>query len=214
MYPAIIPPGAAHVHPVHSLASVDPATTVLVGAVLSSILSDFMLRSTGASELSFTNVSSLPFPQKVADTERLKELYLRLNCLTAAYANLWQEVTAEPWTINTPLRNAWDRQIAQIEIDAIVAHSLGITVDELCMIYRTQFPVMRRYDEEDRFDANGRHVPKEILKTDAKLKDGQELSEADRTWVHPQSEVTYVFEYPFRKLDREERLQNAYSRWK
>ena len=80
------------------------------------------------------------------------------------------------------------------------------------MIYRTQFPVMRRYDEEDRFDANGRLVPKEILKANAKLKDGQELSEADRTWVHPQSEVTYVFEYPFRKSNREADMSEAYAR--
>ena len=68
-----------------------------------------------------------------------------------------------------------------MEIDAIVALSLGVTADELCMIYRTQFPVMRRYDEEDRFDANGRKVPKEIVKADAKLMDGAQLSVADRT---------------------------------
>ena len=212
MYPAIIPPGAAHVHPVHSLASLDPGTTVLVGAVLSSLLSDFVLRSTGASELSFTNVRSLPFPRKIADAFRLKELYLRLNCLTEAYADLWQEVTAEPWTVQTPLRNAWDRQAAQVEIDAIVAHSLGITADELCMIYRTQFPVMRRYDEKDRFDASGRFAPSEILKPDSKLKDAQVPPDAERKWVHPQSKVTYVFEYPFRKLDREATIREAFVR--
>lgn len=136
-----------------------------------------------------------------------------MNCLTEAYAPLWEELTGETWTSDTPLRNAWERQLAQIEIDAIVAHSLGITADELCMIYRTQFPVMRRYDEEDRFDTNGRLVPKEILKADAKLKDGQELSQADRTWIHPQSQVKYVFEYPFRKLDRETELREAYERY-
>lgn len=117
-----------------------------------------------------------------------------------------------PWSSETALRNAWDRQAAQIEIDAIVAQSLGITADELCMIYRTQFPVMRRYAEEDRFDANGRLVPKEILKADAKLKDGQELSDADRTWVHPQSEAVYVFEYPFRKMYRVAALQVSYPK--
>jgi len=89
-----------------------------------------------------------------------------------------------------------------VEIDVIVALPLSVTADELCMIYRTQFPVMRRYDQEDRFDANGRKVPKEIVKVDAKLKDSAELPVADRTWVHPQSAVEYVFEYPFRQLDR------------
>ena len=60
---------------------------------------------------------------------------------------------------------------------------------------------MRRYDQEDRFDANGRKVPKEIVKADAKLKAGAELSVADRTWTHPQPGVEYV--YLFRQLDRE-----------
>ena len=100
-----------------------------------------------------------------------------------------------------------------MEIDAIVALSLGVTADELCMIYRTQFPVMRRYDWEHRFDANGRKVPKEIAKAVAELKDGAELSLADRTWVHLQSGVEYVYEYPFRQLDREADMREAYKRF-
>lgn len=213
MYPTIIPPGAAHVDPVHSLTAWTSKQTVVVGAVLSSLVSDFVLRSTGTSDLRSGAVNALFLPEGAISNWELLRLYLRLNCLTAAYAPLWEEITGETWSVKTPLRNAWERQIAQTEIDAIVAQSLGITADELCMIYRTQFPVMRRYDEEDRFDVSGRLVPKEILKADAKLKDGQELSEADRTWVHPQSEVTYVFEYPFRKLDREADLRAAYAKY-
>lgn len=213
MYPAIIPPGSAHVNTVQTLVSGQSVEdSIRVGAVLSSVLSDFVLRSTGASELWPATVERLPLPEASSATDRIVELYLRLNCVTEAYAPLWKKNIGEEWTADTPLRNAWDRQVAQIEIDATVAHSLGITEDELCMIYRTQFPVMRRYDEEDCFDANGRLVPKEILKADAKLKDGQELSEADRTWVHPQSEATYVFEYPFRRLDRESGMSEAYAR--
>ena len=213
MYPTIIPPGATHVDPVHSLTAPTSKQTVAVGAVLSSIVSDFVLRSTGATHLRAGVVNGLFLPEGAISSGELLRLYLRLNCLTEAYAPLWEELTGETWTSDTPLRNAWERQLAQIEIDAIVAHSLGITADELCMIYRTQFPVMRRYDEEDRFDTNGRLVPKEILKADAKLKDGQELSQADRTWIHPQSQVKYVFEYPFRKLDRETELREAYERY-
>mgnify|MGYP007038705497 FL=1 len=100
-----------------------------------------------------------------------------------------------------------------MEIDAIVALSLGVTADELCMIYWTQFPVMRRYDQEDRFDANGRKVPREIVKADAALREGEELSVADRTWVHPQSGVELVFEHPFRQLDREADMRETYARF-
>ena len=117
----------------------------------------------------------------------------------------------EPWGVDKPLRKDEERRAAQVEIVAIVALSLGVTADELYMIYRTQFPVMRRYDQEDRFDANGRKVPKEIVKADAKLKDGAQLSVADRTWTHPQSGVEYVYEYPFSRLDREADLREAYK---
>ena len=114
----------------------------------------------------------------------------------------------EEWDADKSPRKDQERRAAQLEIDAIVALPLGVTADELCMIYRTQFPVMRRYDQEDRFDANGRKVPKNIVKADAKLKDGAELAAADRTWAHPQSGAEYVYEYPFRQLDRE-----AYARF-
>lgn len=115
--------------------------------------------------------------------------------------------------METPLRKDAERRSAQNDIDAIVAISLGITADELCLIYRTQFPVMRRYDQEDHFDANGRKVPKDIMKLQNKLKEGEELNEADRTWTHPQSEATYVFEYPFQVLDREADLRAAYAKF-
>ncbi|GAA1180141.1 hypothetical protein CGLAUT_12005 [Corynebacterium glaucum] len=110
------------------------------------------------------------------------------------------------------MRKGEERRASQAEIDAIVALSLGVTADELCMIYRTQFPV-RRYDQEDRFDANGRKVPKDVLKLQDKLRDGEELTVADRTWGHPQSGVEYVFEYPFRQLDREADMREAYARF-
>ncbi|OAA17442.1 hypothetical protein CAFEA_11000 [Corynebacterium afermentans subsp. afermentans] len=213
-YPSLVPPGATHVDTVGSAASTeDVADTVLVGATLSSLVVDFLVRASGVSHLRPAVVEGLVFGRKFSGYIHLLRSYLRLNCLTEAYAPLWEEVVGEPWGVDTPLRKDEERRAAQVEIDAIVALSLGVTADELCMIYRTQFPVMRRYDQEDRFDANGRKVPKEIVKADAKLKDGAELSVADRTWTHPQSGVEYVYEYPFRQLDREADLREAYKKF-
>ena len=73
--------------------------------------------------------------------------------------------------------------------------------------------MMRRYDQEDRFDVNGRNVPKDVTKRQANLRDGEELSVADRTWVHPQSGMEYVFEYPFRQFDQEADMREAYVRF-
>lgn len=213
-YPAVIPKGATHVHPVVSAGHPDDfSMPILFGAVSSSFLIDFFLRSAGSGDIFPSTVNS--FPQNCNPKFRTTATsnYLRLNCLTSAYAPLWEEITGEKWTTDTPLRNAKERWQAQNEIDAIVALSLGVTADELCMIYRTQFPVMRRYDQEDLYDANGRKVPKDIAKLEGKLKPGEELSEEQRKWTHPQSGVTYTFEYPFAPLDREADLRAAYARF-
>ena len=82
------------------------------------------------------------------------------------------------------------------------------------MIYRTQFPVLYQRDKTDLVDRNGRGVPKDITKTHTKAAtaDGDEpLSVEDRTWIHPQSGVEYVFEYPFTPLDRASDLRACYK---
>lgn len=215
MYPSLIPPGTQHVNGVISTGLLDANVPwnnlATVGAFLSSFLSDFELRAIG-SHLWPAIIELTPLRTDFLQ-EKLNQRYLRLNCLTSAYAPLWEEITGEQWTTDTPLRNAKERWHAQNEIDAIVALSLGVTADELCMIYRTQFPVMRRYDQEDLYDANGRKVPKDIAKLEGKLKPGEELSEEQRKWTHPQSGVTYTFEYPFAPLDREADLRAAYARF-
>ena len=213
-YPAIIPPGAQHVHGVHSAGPLDRTTAAAGGAFASSFVNDFLLRSTGIANVHGPVFENFALGNENALWPVAARLYLRLNCLTDAYAPLWEEITGEKWTMDTPLRNARDRWHAQNEIDAIVALSLGITVDELCMIYRTQFPVMRRYDQEDLFDANGRKVAGDVVKLQKKCKSDAELTETERTWPHPQSNETYVFEYPFAPLDREADLRAAYARYK
>lgn len=213
LYPAIIPTGAKHVHPVISAGPLGNTSSTAGVSFLSSILLDFMLRSMGGGDIFPSTVESLPLGTENALWPTAARNYLRLNCLTRAYAPLWEQISGEQWTPDTPLRNAKERWHAQNEIDAIVALSLGVTADELCMIYRTQFPVMRRYDQEDLYDANGRKVPKDVVKLEAKLKPGQQLTEAERTWTHPQSEATYTFEYPFAPLDREADLREAYARF-
>ncbi|MGP5659627.1 DNA methyltransferase [Corynebacterium falsenii] len=213
LYPAIIPNGSFHLFTLKSCGPLDSIRAVASGSFASAILLDFFLRSLGVADILPSTFESLPLGTENALWPTAARNYLRLNCLTRAYAPLWEQITGEQWTPDTPLRNAKERWRAQNEIDAIVALSLGVTADELCMIYRTQFPVMRRYDQEDLYDANGRKVPKDVVKLEAKLKPGQQLTEAERTWPHPQSEATYTFEYPFAPLDREADLREAYARF-
>lgn len=113
------------------------------------------------------------------------------------------------WTRDTPLRIAADRRQALVEIDALVALGLGLTADELCTVYRTQFPVLYGYDRKTYlYDNAGRLVPQEVL---VKWRTrGDKLSEEERTATNPAGK-TYTYELPFRFLDREADMREAYT---
>lgn len=238
LFSAIIPPGTAHMNTVFSAALVDNDQSELVlGAGSShSIVSDFLIRAAPKSDIIYATFDRLPRLGHAFRNEVILRT-LRLNCVTASYSDLWTECydsafrddawTGLPertgwvdlgdvgpeWTAATPLRRAEDRRQALLEIDALVALSLGLTADELCTIYRTQFPVLYGYDRNrDHYDENGRLVPNSVLTTWRKKggNDGH-FSEDELTAVHPGSGIAYTYELPFQILDREAHMRQAYA---
>ncbi|MBO4205102.1 Eco57I restriction-modification methylase domain-containing protein [Micromonospora echinofusca] len=235
LIPAIIPPGAAHVHPVHTLALSDYslARLALVCGFLSSIVSDYSVRSAPKSEILFGTIGRLSINSDHLLVEEIILRSLRLNCVTSAYSDLWREgcqddfgedtwtggfahrrwaplgQVSPEWTPDTPLRIAADRRQALVEIDALVALMLGLTADELCSIYRTQFAVLRGYDRNVYFyDTNGRLVPNSVLT--AWRKKGDRITAEERTATN-QAGYTYTYELPFVTLDREADMRQAYA---
>lgn len=244
---AITPPGTAAVHSVAAfgLPAADKAQLVLLQTAMSSLLSDFLVRSSvgsGISPSAVERLAQIPTIHSLAPAAILRTL--RLNCLTDAFAPLWQEtyageLTSDNWTggldrpnrpdlgdvgpewsMASPLRIDEDRRQALVEIDAIMAIVTGISIDDLVTIYRTQFGVLNDYDRGEGkkayiFDVNGRQIPSSVRTAWNKAgRPETGLPLEDRTAVHPSATGTgrtIVYEQPFRILDREADMRQAYA---
>jgi hypothetical protein len=225
---AIIPPGATHFG-AFTLGGGSLRDLVLTAASWSSILVDFSVKTSNIANLNLGFVSQLLGDNSSVLAEELILRTLRLNCLSDAYADLWERMydpsfcqqawalptstndlgeVGEEWDYNSPLRKALDRRNALVEIDAIVAVRLGVTAEELCAVYRTQFPTLRNNDRDELFDGKGRKVPNEIGKLYSHRR--ETLSIEERTATNSYGN-TYAYEYPFIGLDREADMRQAHA---
>lgn len=214
-YPTVIPEGTAHVNGVVSGFSPlfeDSESMLSLAGLWSSIPTDFFVKAAAFGDLYGSVVDRLPAEVHELYREPLATRTARLICMTLDYAPLWEDVMGEPWSQDSPTRNTLGRRQLMVELDALGALNLGLTIEELSTIYRTQFPVLRGYEQRDLYDDHGHEVPNEISKLYRKV--GEEgMTLEDRTWVHPQSEVEYVFEFPFRSFDREKDMRAAYEKF-
>lgn len=103
-----------------------------------------------------------------------------LNCLTNDFSELWNSQWKEvylydnwsisdnrlkrlsnlkkTWNSNIPLRNYFERRQASVEIDVISSMALGLSLQDLEMIYTIQFPVLQQNENDTWYDAEGKIV--------------------------------------------------------
>lgn len=238
LIPSVIPPGAGHVNGVFAFGLPEGSAKSLtsIAASASSLMADFAVRAAPKSGIYQSVFERLPFVTDERLHPWLNLRLLRLTALTEAYAALWAEAwtpvfsedawtggiarldqpalgePSQAWHRDVPLRRSLDRRQALLEIDALVGIGLEISADELCTIYRTQFPVLFGYDRGQYvYDANGRLVPSPVLA--AIRKNAGNASVDELTWTHPGSGRTYVFKGPFVNHDREAGLRVAYTQF-
>lgn len=177
---AIIPPNSALIGGVVSVTFDNYDDLVEFSGCCSSTIWDFYVKILKISDVRINRINS--FPLGIADKYK-PALFVRtllLNCLTTAYADLWQEMwdaaykqdtwslddnrlkpfdqLHEDWAWDIPLRNYFERRQALVEIDVIAAMALGLTLEDLEMIYTIQFPVLQQNEADTWYDQKGNIV--------------------------------------------------------
>ncbi len=177
---AILPPKSSHTNGIISIVFDNIELLVEMSAITSSLCLDFYLKTIGSSNLTDSRLSAFPLGISSKYKSALFSRTLMLNCLTEQYAQLWEEVWQEDykheiwskkdkrltpfstttlkWQQTTPLRNYFERRQALIEIDVISAMALGLSLQDLEMIYTIQFPVLQQNENDTWYDALGNIV--------------------------------------------------------
>lgn len=222
---ALIPPGPAHIHACLTYGFHDPATLVRFAGLMASLPFDYLFKSAGAGHVAEHQLKRLPLPRSSPFDVPLSLRVLRMNCLTAEYAPLWNDLyddswrqdawtsatsdrtalgnVGPSWTMATPLRMEYERRMALVEIDALASLMLGLTAEQLCAIYRTQFAVLRKYEYAMWFDSVGRKVPPEIVKAWKADPYGADLGRYIEPFSQPdrEKEMTQAYEEFHRRIE-------------
>ena len=146
LHAALLPAGPGTYRRSLSLGNHPPIDLALSAGMWASLPLDFLVKASGASEVNQSVIRRFPHPANHVLVPELILRALRLNCLTAEYAPLWEELfdaawqqdswtrdlAAAPmgdvekqWTMATPLRRDAERRQALVEIDALAAVMLG-----------------------------------------------------------------------------------------
>lgn len=176
----IVPPGVAHINTINGIAFQDVDLMVSACGLFSSLIFDTFAKSTGRVDIYYETIKNLPIIQDDVFLPLIKHRVLLLNCLTQEYSDIWKQlyhnsiiedgwskddprldnsvfVTASNhWNARNVLRSEYERRQALLEIDVLVAMSLGLDLSDLLQVYQCQFPVLAKNEGSTWYDSTGR----------------------------------------------------------
>ena len=247
LIPFIAPRRWAHVHSVIEFTfndTVDMRNLTSTFGAWMSVPYDWFVKSTGKVNLNDEVVRLLPV---LAANHLIGSRTLLLNCLNRDYAELWREawddayladgwLSSDPcltdwkghlasgneWRWETPLRTQLDRRQALVELDVIVTKALGLSLDDLLLMYRVSFPTMRKYDADTFYDQNGRcvfsaksgesYLSRQEWESIKDMKEGEfKKTITETVFSDTPTERTITYKAPFFKKDRETDYKEAWE---
>jgi hypothetical protein len=244
LQPAIIPSKSIHMNGAISTVFKDEKDSLFFATYSASLVLDFYVKSIGSANLTENRINSFPHIKEVIVKDFAINRILQLNCLNKYYAPLWernfnedftkdtwskQDTRLKPfntltqeWQWATPLRNWFERRQALVEIDVITAMALGLTLEELSLIYNVQFPVLQQNEDDTWYDTTGNIVftcSKGLtgVGVDRAVWDTIKDLKAGETYIHTieKSELYYgkkvTYSAPFDKCDRVEDYKVAWE---
>lgn len=243
LQPAILHPKSSHIYSLISVMFENNTQLVELACLSSSVLFDFLVKTMGSDNFISSRIKNLPIGILGILLDQGFARILRLNCLNKNYKDLWEQFFNETWkqqtwsspdtrlttfhdlenqwTWNTPLRNPFERRMALVEIDVIVALEVGLTLEQLITIYLTTFSLMQQYEAETYYDQKGRIVftvnnalngvglERKKWETVKDNKEGELVKDTIKYELHRGVEITY--HPPFEKCNRVEDYKTAWG---
>lgn len=244
---AIEPCEIAHVNTVISLTLDNCVDMATLAGCMASVPYDNYIRCSRKGDMYFSTMRAFP----VFNGKEKYQILLRallLNCLTVSYMNLWTSCWEERfvterwakkdprlnnekfltlssiWDWNTPLRTDYERREALVELDVLTSMVLGMSLEQLKIIYRIQFPVLQAYEADTWYDTNGRIVftnNRSLTNVGFPRKEWEEIKDAksgvftrtimDDTMPGGPVERTIEYVAPFDRCDREKDYEEVWA---
>ena len=174
----VIPKKVGHINTAQSVCTRHPGQLLTLAWSIGALVTDYMVKISGRSDMYEGQLVQIPL---TTFSGHASTRVLGLTCLSRDYAELWNFFTGdaphgewakddprmkpewfasnhEPWSWDSALRTDFERRQALVELDVLHAQELGLTLNELLDVYRIQFAVLQKYENDRWYDRKGRII--------------------------------------------------------